>query len=161
MRKSDASGASPQALYQEGIRGLSFRASSELGVIGPVKAKAGILARAWLCRPYPRERQMKVTRQVVLVCAATLGLGSASVQAGPCNTSKTTEMRDAGSGPTPGNTGSTVGANSKTDQHPPTSAMNQQSGNIPASSEDAQKQMQGKPTAAQQADGAKAQGSDC
>ncbi len=100
---------------------------------------------------------MKVKSQVMLVCAAALGLGSAAVYAGPCNTDKTTEMR----GPTPGNTGSTVGANSKTDQHPATSAMNQQSGTSPASSEDAQKQMQGKPTAAQQAEGAKAQGNDC
>ncbi|SNS23932.1 hypothetical protein SAMN05216374_0438 [Tardiphaga sp. OK246] len=104
---------------------------------------------------------MKVTRQVMLICAAALGLGNVVAYAGPCNTDKTTEMRDAGSGPTVGNSGSTVGANSKTDQHPPTSAMNQQSGTTPASAEDAQKQMQGKPTAAQQAEGAKAQGNDC
>ena len=104
---------------------------------------------------------MKMTR-LILACAIALGLNGAAAYAGPCTTDKSTEMRDAGSGPTLGNTGTTVGsANSNTGQHPPTSAMNQQSGNIPASSEDAQKQMQGKPTAAQQADGAKAQGSDC
>jgi hypothetical protein len=39
--------------------------------------------------------------------------------------------------------------------------MNQQAGTSPASSEDAQKQMQGKPTAAQQAAGAKTTGNDC
>ena len=104
---------------------------------------------------------MKVTRQVAIICIAALGLGSTAAHAGPCNTQKTTEMRDAGSGPTPGNTGSTVGTNTKSSQHPPTSAMNQQSGNSPASSEDAQKQMQAKPTAAQQAEGAKASGNDC
>ncbi len=95
---------------------------------------------------------MTVTRQLGLVCAVALGLSNAMAHAGPCSTEKTTEMRDAGSGPTVGNTGSTVGANSKPDQHPATSAMNQQSGTSPTSSEDAQKQMQGKPTAAQQAE---------
>ncbi|WP_441279288.1 hypothetical protein AB7783_26845 [Tardiphaga sp. 172_B4_N1_3] len=104
---------------------------------------------------------MKMTRQLVLICATVLGLGSATAQAGPCNTDKTAELRDAGSGPTPGNTGSTVGANTNPSQHPPTSAMNQQAGNSPVSSEDAQKQMQAKPTAAQQAEGAKAQANDC
>ncbi len=104
---------------------------------------------------------MKMTHQVVIVCATVLGLGSAAAQAGPCNTEKTTELRDAGSGPTPGNTGMTVGTNPNPSQHPPTSAMNQQAGNAPVSSEDAQKQMQGRPTAAQQAEGAKASGNDC
>ncbi|KZD21990.1 hypothetical protein [Tardiphaga robiniae] len=104
---------------------------------------------------------MKMTHQLVLVCATVLGLGSAAAQAGPCNTSKTTELRDAGSGPTPGNTGQTVGTNSNTGQHPPTSAMNQQAGTSPVSSEDAQKQMQARPTAAQQAEGAKVPDNDC
>jgi hypothetical protein len=96
-----------------------------------------------------------MTHQRILICAAVLGLGSAAAHAGPCSTTKSTEMRDAGSGPTPGNTGTTIGTNSTSGQHPPTSAMNQQAGNTPASSEDAQKQMQGRPTAAQQAEGAK------
>jgi hypothetical protein len=102
-----------------------------------------------------------MTHRVVIVCATGLGLGSAAAQAGPCNTEKTTELRDASSGPTPGNTGTTVGSNPNPSQHPPTSAMNRQSGTSPASSEDAQKQMQGKPTVAQQAEGLKAQGNDC
>jgi hypothetical protein len=104
-------------------------------------------------------------KQLVLVCATVLGLGSATALAGPCNTIKSTEMRDAGSGPTPGNTGNTVGTGSSSGQHPPTGAMNQQAGVGPASSQDAQRQMQGQPTAAQQADGAKTSssksGDDC
>ncbi|WP_299808065.1 hypothetical protein [Tardiphaga sp.] len=92
-------------------------------------------------------------------------LGSAAAIAGPCNTGKSAEMRDAGSGPTPGNTGATVGTGSSSGQQPPTSAMNQQTAGGPTSSQDAQRQMQGQPTAAQQADGAKAPagktGNDC
>ena len=40
-------------------------------------------------------------------------------------------------------------------EHPPTGAMNREAASGPASSEDAQRQMQGRPTAAQQAEGAK------
>jgi hypothetical protein len=40
-------------------------------------------------------------------------------------------------------------------EHPPTSTMNRASGEVAASSQDAQRQMQGQPTAAQQAQGAK------
>jgi hypothetical protein len=40
-------------------------------------------------------------------------------------------------------------------QHPPTGAMNKSTDNTAASSQDAQRQMQGQPTAAQQAEGAK------
>jgi hypothetical protein len=88
------------------------------------------------------------TRQIILAgCAATI-LGIASAQAGPCDTG----AKDAGSGPTPGNTGQTTGAAStNAGQHPPTGGMNQVTGNAATS---AQKQMQGQPTAAQQAQGA-------
>jgi hypothetical protein len=103
---------------------------------------------------------MTRTHHVFLVSALVLGLGNAVSLAGPCNTSKSTEMRDAGSGPTPGNTGATVGTGSNPGQHPPTGAMNQQVGTGPASSQDAQKQMQGQPTAAQQAAGAVGQSKD-
>ena len=41
-------------------------------------------------------------------------------------------------------------------QHPPTGTMNQKTGDVAASSQDTQRQMQGEPTAAQQAEGAKA-----
>jgi hypothetical protein len=40
-------------------------------------------------------------------------------------------------------------------EHPPTSTMNRASDDVAASSQDAQKQMQGQPTAAQEAQGAK------
>ncbi|MET0220965.1 MAG: hypothetical protein ABW213_09935 [Tardiphaga sp.] len=105
-------------------------------------------------------------KRLVLVCATVLGLGSATAVAAPCNTVNSTGLRDAGSGPTPGSTGATVGANAGAGQHPPTNAMNQQAGTGPASSEDAQKQMQGQPTAAQQAEGVKGpaagkSGNDC
>jgi len=91
------------------------------------------------------------TRQTILAgCAATI-LGLAGAQAGPCNTGG----KDAGSGPTPGNTGQTVGAAStSTAEHPPTGGLNRVAGDAATSSEDAQKQMQGQPTAAQQAQGA-------
>jgi hypothetical protein len=39
-------------------------------------------------------------------------------------------------------------------EHPPTSTMNRAAGDVATSSQDAQKQMQGQPTAAQQAQGA-------
>ena len=63
-----------------------------------------------------------------------------------------------GSGPTLGLTVQTTTgiAASGTSEHPPTSTMNRASGNAAASSEDAQKQTQGQPTAAQEAQGAKA-----
>lgn len=98
---------------------------------------------------------MEMTRQLATVCAVVLGLGCTAAVAGPCDTGKSAEMRDAGSGPTPGSTPATVGASPGSDTHPPTSTMNQQTGVSPASSQDAQRQMQAQPTAAQQAEGAK------
>jgi hypothetical protein len=90
-------------------------------------------------------------RIILAACALTvLGVGAAN--AGPCNT----RGKDAGSGPTPGYTGQTVGTGSAdTKQHPPTDTMNRVAGEKAASSQDAQKQMQGQPTAAQEAVGAK------
>ena len=44
---------------------------------------------------------------------------------------------------------------SDVNQHPPTNSMNRASGYVAASSQDAQRQMQGQPTAAQQAEGAR------
>jgi hypothetical protein len=83
--------------------------------------------------------------------------------AGPCNT---TANKDAGSGPTPGaaaqSTTGTATPASRSGDHPPTSAMNTASENVAASSQDAQRQMQGQPTAAQEAKGSKAKsGNDC
>lgn len=84
----------------------------------------------------------------ILACTAVaLSVGSAN--AGPCNT------KDAGSGPTPGYTGQTTGMDSaKTPTHPPTDTMNKVAGDKAMSSQDAQAQQQGQPTAAQQAQGA-------
>jgi hypothetical protein len=86
--------------------------------------------------------------KVILACTALiLSIGSAN--AGPCNTN------DAGSGPTPGYTGQTTGMDSaKIPAHPPTDTMNKAAGDKAMSSQDAQAQQQGQPTAAQQAQGA-------
>jgi len=91
---------------------------------------------------------MKAKRHILTGCAIlVLSIGTA--EAGPCD-------KDAGAGPTVGNTGQTIGA-AKPDAnaHPPTSTMNRASGDVATSSQDSQKQMQGQPTAAQQAQGAK------
>jgi hypothetical protein len=78
-----------------------------------------------------------------------LSVGSAN--AGPCNSAG----KDAGSGPTPGYTGKSVTTGSASSRaHPPTETMNRVTGEKAASSQDAQRQMQGQPTAAQQAEGA-------
>jgi hypothetical protein len=102
---------------------------------------------------------MKKIYRLTTFCFAISALGFSTAHAGPCNTTKSTEMRDAGSGPTPGSTKTTVGTNTNQSEHPPTSALNKETGSGPASSEDAQRQMQGQPTVAQQAQGAKAD--DC
>jgi hypothetical protein len=105
-----------------------------------------------------KERQMNM-KQLILAGCAVLALSVGTAQAGPCDTVGKPAMRDAGSGPTPGNTGqpATTGS-ADARQQPPTNTMNRATGGGPASSEDAQKQMQGRPTAAQQAQGAKPSG---
>jgi hypothetical protein len=94
-----------------------------------------------------------ISKQVILTGIAAIVLGVGAAHAGPCNTGG----KDAGSGPTPGYTGqTTTGTGSaKTDQHPPTETMNRVAGEKATSSQDAQRQQQGEPTAAQQAQGAK------
>lgn len=91
------------------------------------------------------------TRQLILASCAAMVLGVASANAGPCNTGG----KDAGSGPTPGYTGqaNTTGSADKR-EHPPTETMNRVAGDKATSSQDAQRQQQGEPTAAQQAQGA-------
>jgi hypothetical protein len=92
-----------------------------------------------------------ITKQIILAGCAAVVLSAGTVHAGPCNTGS----KDAGSGPTPGYTGQTTGtASAKTDQHPPTETMNRMAGEKATSSQDAQRQQQGQPTAAQQAQGA-------
>ena len=91
-------------------------------------------------------------KQLILTGCAVMVLSFGTAHAGPCNTGG----KDAGSGPTPGYTGQTNATGSaKTDQHPPTETMNRVTGDKAASSQDAQRQMQGQPTTAQQAQGAK------
>jgi hypothetical protein len=103
-------------------------------------------------------------RQFLFVGGAALVLGTGIAQAGPCNTAN----KDAGSGPTPGHTtNQTTGIQTTgvapSSEHPPTSTMNRATDNVAASSQDTQKQMQGQPTAAQEAQGSKAKAgaNDC
>jgi hypothetical protein len=96
-------------------------------------------------------RATMIIQPHILACCAVMVIGIGTAQAGPCNGKS---ARDAGSGPTVGNTGQTVGTGSAhAGEHPPTSTMNRAAGDVATSSQDAQQQMQGQPTAAQQAQG--------
>jgi hypothetical protein len=91
-------------------------------------------------------------KQLILAGCAIMAVSVATAHAGPCNT----RDKDAGSGPTPGYTGQTIGSTAADDKaHPPTAAMNSAAGEKATSAQDAQRQQQGQPTAAQQAQGAK------
>lgn len=98
------------------------------------------------------------TKSLVLVGFATMVLSFGTAQAGPCDNTGHTASKDAGSGPTVGSAGQTTGMSTEAIQHPPTSTMNRAAGNVATSAQDAQKQMQGEPTAAQQAEGVKPTG---
>jgi hypothetical protein len=101
---------------------------------------------------------MNVKRLIIAGCAILVA-SAGTTQAGPCDTSnRAASTKDAGSGPTVGSTGQTIGSTADVSQHPPTSTMNRATGEVATSSQDAQKQMQGQPTAAQQAEGAKPTG---
>jgi hypothetical protein len=101
-----------------------------------------------------KERQMNPKRLILAGCAMmVLSVGTA--YAGPCTSSSRAATNDAGAGPTVGSAGQTTGAARSDSEHPPTSTMNRASGDVATSSQDAQSQMQGRPTAAQQAEGAK------
>lgn len=78
-----------------------------------------------------------------LIAGAVLLFSLSAAVAGPCNT----RDKDAGSGKVPGYTGQTTG---QANEHPPTATMNKAADNVATSSQDAQRQMQGQPTAAQQ-----------
>lgn len=85
-----------------------------------------------------------IKQLILAVCAATLLSNSA--YAGPCST----RDKDAGSGPTPGYTGRTIGmASPDTREHGPTETMNCAAGDKATSSQGTQRQQQGEPTAAQ------------
>jgi negative regulator of sigma E activity len=111
----------------------------------------------------PKEWQM-YAKQLILAGCAVMALSTGTAQAGPCDmTGKSASAHDAGSGPTPGNTGQTTGTATGTSagQHAANSTMNRAAGDVATSSQDAQKQMQAQPTAAQQAQGAKSTGQGC
>jgi hypothetical protein len=100
------------------------------------------------------------TKSLILASVAVMALSGGIAQAGPCDTTGRS-AKDAGSGPTVGSTGQTTGMGTdmrKEDEHPPTSTMNRATGDVAASSQDAQRQMRGQPTAAQEAQGAKPTG---
>jgi hypothetical protein len=102
------------------------------------------------------------TRHFLLIsCAAILLISTGAAHAGPCNTA----YKDAGSGPAPGasaQTATTGIAPGRSEQHPPTGAMSKAAGETATSSEDAQRQMRGQPTASQEAQGTKGKaGTDC
>lgn len=106
-----------------------------------------------------------ITKQVILASCAVFVLSTGAALAGPCDTGRAANLKDAGSGPTVGSTAPSARSSASTDQHPPTGTMNRTTGDTASSSQDAQKQMQGQPTAAQQAEGAKPSaqpaGKDC
>jgi hypothetical protein len=99
------------------------------------------------------------SHKAALTAAALALLTIGSAHAGPCGNAKTS---DAGSGPTPGSAAqtSTTGAASAT-EHPPTNALNRAAAGSATSSDDARRQTQGQPTAAQQAQGAKTADQGC
>ena len=93
-------------------------------------------------------------KRIILAGCSIVVLSVGAAMAGPCDTGSRT-VTDAGSGPASvGSSQTTTGA--ATDkEHPPTSKMNRASGDVATSSQDAQRQMQGQPTAAQEAQGVK------
>jgi len=100
---------------------------------------------------------MKTGMMILASCVGIVFTASVA-QAGSCSTAN----KDAGSGPTVGHTNQTTGtAPSRDTEHPPTSTMNRATGDVATSSQDAQRQMQGKPTAAQEAQGSKVTDEGC
>lgn len=99
------------------------------------------------------------TKRLILAGCAIIILSASNAMAGPCNTGeRAANLRDAGSGPASTGSSQTTGMASDTTQHPPTGRMNRATDDVAASSQDTQRQMQGEPTAAQQAQGAKPEG---
>lgn len=94
-----------------------------------------------------------MTGRKFAVSGAILIFSISAASAGPCSTN--TASRDAGAGNVPGYTGQTTGKASESKapdkEHPPTASMNKAAGNTATSSQDTQRQMQGQPTAAEQA----------
>ena len=95
-------------------------------------------------------------KQLILAGCSIAVLSMGTAMAGPCDTAgRAANLKDAGSGPASVGTGQTTGIGTDANQHPPTTRMNRATDDVATSSQDAQRQMQGQPTAAQQAQGAK------
>ena len=95
-------------------------------------------------------------KRLILAGCAVVVFSAGTALAGPCDTTgRASNLKDAGSGPASQSTSQTAGVANDGKDHPPTSTMNRASGEVAASSQDTQRQMQGQPTAAQQAQGAK------
>jgi hypothetical protein len=106
------------------------------------------------------------TKILILAVCTLVGLDAGSAFAGPCdNGGRAANLKDAGSGPASTGSSQTTTGMASEKEHPPTGAMNRATGDAAASSQDVQKQMQGQPTAAQEAQGAKPDakvaGKDC
>jgi hypothetical protein len=112
--------------------------------------------QSWHARASGRnkEAQMDIKRLILTGCSVVV-LSAGTALAGPCDTTgRTANLKDAGSGPASQSTSQTVGVGNDNKEHPPTSTMNRASGDVATSSQDSQRQMQGQPTAAQEAQGA-------
>jgi Tfp pilus assembly protein PilX len=97
-------------------------------------------------------------KPLILAGLISMVLSLGGAQARPCDTAGRAASNDGGAGPAIGNTGKTTTTGAASDQHPSTSTMNRAAGDVARSGQDAQKQMRGKPTGAQQAEGAKPTG---
>ena len=95
-------------------------------------------------------------KQLIIAGCSILVLSTGVALAGPCDTGRSASLKDAGSGPAKTGDSQTTGMSGNTGQHPPTGTMNRTTGDVAASSQDAQRQMQGEPTAAQRSEGVKA-----
>jgi len=92
---------------------------------------------------------------LILVSIALFSAGMSSATAGPCaveidGLTKALASKDAGSGPTTGATSQPQAPSGSSRQHPPTAVMGQETQGKAVSAEDARRQTQGQPTAAQQ-----------
>ena len=94
-------------------------------------------------------------KQLMIAGCSILVLSTGAALAGPCDTGRSASLKDAGSGPAKTGDSQTTGMASDTGQHPPTGTMNRATGDVAASSQDTQRQMQGEPTSAQRSEGAK------
>ena len=94
-------------------------------------------------------------KPIILAGCSIVVLSVGAAMAGPCDTGGRASLKDAGSGPASVGSSQTTTGTATDKEHPPTSTMNRAAGDVATSSQDVQKQMQGQPTAAQEAQGVK------